>query len=117
MSTFQNFIAGSFRETGPRQTIEVKNPATGRVFASVTSATEADVIQAVDAAAVAQKTWGRLPAIERGELVCLLPELAPSPWELFIYRPQRGPVAPRVRLVYDHLIACFSAETAAIHPL
>ncbi|OEC33775.1 LysR family transcriptional regulator [Pseudomonas sp. 21C1] len=49
-----------------------------------------------------------LPAIERGELVRLLPELAPPPWELFIYRPQRGPVAPRVRLVYDHLIACFS---------
>ena len=61
MSTFQNFIAGSFRETGPRQTIEVKNPANGRVFASVTSATEADVIEAVDAAAAAQKSWGRLP--------------------------------------------------------
>jgi lactaldehyde dehydrogenase/glycolaldehyde dehydrogenase len=66
MSDFQNFIAGSFRETGARQTIEVKNPANGRVFASVTSATEADVIEAVDAAAVAQKPWGRLPAIERG---------------------------------------------------
>ena len=66
MTTFQNFIAGSFRETGARQTIEVKNPAKGEVFASVTSATEADVIEAVDAAAVAQKPWGRLPAIERG---------------------------------------------------
>ena len=66
MSTFQNFIAGTFREAGARQTIEVKNPANGRAFASVTSATEADVVEAVTAAADAQKVWGRLPAIERG---------------------------------------------------
>ena len=63
MSTFQNFIAGSFRETGPRPTIEVKNPATGRVFASVTSATEADVIEAVDAATAAQKPIAAQPPI------------------------------------------------------
>ncbi len=43
-----------------------KEPGQGQVFASVTAATEADVIEAVDAAALAQKPWARLPAIERG---------------------------------------------------
>jgi lactaldehyde dehydrogenase/glycolaldehyde dehydrogenase len=66
MSTFRNFIGGSFREAGSPETIEVRNPATGQVFAAVPSATEADVIDAVRHAAEAQKPWGRLPAIERG---------------------------------------------------
>jgi lactaldehyde dehydrogenase / glycolaldehyde dehydrogenase len=66
MSTFRNFIAGAFQEPGSPETIEVRNPATGQVFASVPSATEAEVIAAVRHAAEAQKPWGRLPAIERG---------------------------------------------------
>lgn len=66
MSTFRNFIGGAFQEPGSPQTIEVRNPATGQVFASVPSATEAEVISAVRHAAEAQKPWGRLPAIERG---------------------------------------------------
>jgi lactaldehyde dehydrogenase/glycolaldehyde dehydrogenase len=66
MSTFRNFIAGAFQEPGSPETIEVRNPATGQVFASVPSATEAEVIGAVRHAAEAQKPWGRLPAIERG---------------------------------------------------
>ncbi|MDO9623539.1 MAG: LysR family transcriptional regulator [Pseudomonas sp.] len=44
-----------------------------------------------------------LPALRNGTLRSLLDEHRPPPWELFIYRPQRGPVAPRVRLVYDRL--------------
>lgn len=58
--------------------------------------------------------YGQLPSflalehIQAGRLQEVLPDCAPAPWELFIYRPQRGPVPPRVRLVYDHLIACFS---------
>ena len=66
MSAFRNFIGGSFQEPGSHQTIEVRNPATGQVFAAVPAATEADVIGAVHRAAEAQKPWGRLPAIERG---------------------------------------------------
>jgi lactaldehyde dehydrogenase / glycolaldehyde dehydrogenase len=66
MSSYRNFIGGSFLEPGSPETIEVRNPATGQVFASVPSATEAEVIGAVHRAAEAQKPWGRLPAIERG---------------------------------------------------
>jgi lactaldehyde dehydrogenase / glycolaldehyde dehydrogenase len=66
MSSFRNFIAGAFQGPGSPETIEVRNPASGKVFASVPSATEAEVISAVRHAAEAQKPWGRLPAIERG---------------------------------------------------
>jgi DNA-binding transcriptional LysR family regulator len=43
------------------------------------------------------------PLLERGELVRLLPELEPTPWPLSLYRPQRGPVSARVRLLFDFL--------------
>ncbi len=43
------------------------------------------------------------PLLARGELVRLLPELEPTPWPLSLYRPQRGPVPARVRLLFDFL--------------
>ena len=39
-------------------------------------------------------------------LVEVLAESAPVPTDLIIYRTQSGPVPPRVRLVYDHLMGC-----------
>ncbi|WP_333984095.1 LysR family transcriptional regulator [Ectopseudomonas khazarica] len=58
--------------------------------------------------------YGQLPAylaqphLESGRLQAVMAQQAPAPWQLFIYRPQQGPVSPRVRLVFDHLRACFS---------
>ena len=49
-----------------------------------------------------------VPHLRSGALVSVLDEVAPAAWDLFIYRPQRGPVSPRVRLVFDHLLAQFS---------
>jgi DNA-binding transcriptional LysR family regulator len=49
-----------------------------------------------------------LPYMRDGSLVALLPEYAPPPWTLFVYRPQQAPVPARVRLVYDRLVECFS---------
>ena len=49
-----------------------------------------------------------VPHLRSGELVAVLGEHAPPPWELFLYRPQRGPVAPRVRRVFDHLLQRFA---------
>lgn len=34
----------------------------------------------------------------------VLNEFDPEPWTLFIYRPQRGPIPKRVRLIFDELI-------------
>lgn len=49
-----------------------------------------------------------VPHLRSGALVSVLDEVAPAAWDLFIYRPQRGPVSPRVRVVFDHLLAQFS---------
>jgi DNA-binding transcriptional LysR family regulator len=45
------------------------------------------------------------PHIAAGRLVSLLPKQMPEPWEVYVYRPQRGPVPARIRLVYDRLVA------------
>ncbi|MCL6707409.1 aldehyde dehydrogenase [Pseudomonas sp. R2.Fl] len=66
MSDFRNFIGGRFVGGGSRPLIDVTNPATGRVFAAVPAASNEDVIDAVRQAAAAQKDWGKLPSIERG---------------------------------------------------
>lgn len=52
------------------------------------------------------------PFIERGRLVRILPRLEPDPWKLHVYRPQRGPVSKRVRVVFDELVAKLSVATS-----
>ncbi len=47
--------------------IAVQNPATGKIFATVTTASKAQVTHACDTAAAAQRGWRRLPAIARAE--------------------------------------------------
>lgn len=49
-----------------------------------------------------------IPLLRSGELRRVLPELEPDPWNLYVYRPQRGPVAARIRLVFDRLAECFA---------
>ncbi|MFK3798662.1 LysR family transcriptional regulator [Pseudomonas sp. NPDC088444] len=46
------------------------------------------------------------PGLSNGSLLEILPDIAPPPIDLMIYRTQSGPVPPRVRLVYDHLMKC-----------
>lgn len=48
------------------------------------------------------------PWLAEGRLVEVLGEIAPPPIDLMIYRTQSGPVPPRVRWVYDHLMKCLS---------
>nr|WP_311529517.1 LysR family transcriptional regulator [uncultured Ralstonia sp.] len=55
--------------------------------------------------------------IAEGRLVPVLQEQAPDPWELYVYRPQRGPVPPRIRLVYDRLVEALSAMRGTPSPL
>lgn len=53
--------------------------------------------------------FGQLPGfmadahIASGRLVPVLQKLQPEPWDLYIYRPQRGPVPARIRVVFDAL--------------
>jgi DNA-binding transcriptional LysR family regulator len=53
------------------------------------------------------------PYVERGELVRLLPRLDPEPWKLHVYRPRRGPVSRRVRVVFDELVAKLPIATSS----
>lgn len=46
--------------------------------------------------------------LRNGRLIEVLPNAAPPPMDLSVYRTQSGPVPSRVRLVYDHLIHCLS---------
>ncbi|CAD5106966.1 aldehyde dehydrogenase [Zestomonas carbonaria] len=66
MRTDRNFIDGRFVEPSAAH-IDVFDPASEARIAEVPSASEADVLVAVEAAQRAQREWARLPAIERGE--------------------------------------------------
>ncbi len=58
--------------------------------------------------------FGQLPDclvtehLQSGKLVSVLEEQSPSQWGVYVYRPQRGPVAERVRLVFDYLVKVIS---------
>jgi DNA-binding transcriptional LysR family regulator len=59
--------------------------------------------------------FGQLPGfmadehIASGRLVPVLQKLQPDAWDIYIYRPQRGPVPARIRLVFDRLVAVLGA--------
>ena len=78
MKEVQLFINGEFLDNGDREMRENINPATEEVISLFPMATEDDVAAAVDAAYEAQKSWEKIPAIERAgylmELVDLLKE-------------------------------------------
>lgn len=44
------------------------------------------------------------PHIVSGRLVPVLQKHQPEPWDIYVYRPQRGPVPARIRLVFDQLV-------------
>lgn len=44
------------------------------------------------------------PHIKAGRLVAVLQDFETEPWDIYIYRPQRGPVPARIRLVFDQLV-------------
>lgn len=48
------------------------------------------------------------PYIAAGRLVPVLSALEPDPWDLYVYRPQRGPVPARIRLVHDLLVTALA---------
>lgn len=49
-----------------------------------------------------------IPHIGAGRLVQVLEEHTPPPWDLYVYRPRRGPVPARIRMVYDRILEAFS---------
>jgi acyl-CoA reductase-like NAD-dependent aldehyde dehydrogenase len=71
----QLFVNGEWRDAASGKTLEVMNPATEEVVATVPSADRADVDAAVAAARAALNgPWGQLSARERGRLLWRLGE-------------------------------------------
>ena len=65
MKSYQMFINGEFVTNRSGKTTAVMNPATEEIISEIPEGTVADVDAAVDAAEQAQKSWAKLPAIER----------------------------------------------------
>ncbi|MFM0738471.1 aldehyde dehydrogenase [Paraburkholderia xenovorans] len=78
----RNFANGRFIDAASDERIAVTNPANGTVIAHVTGASAAEAAAAVDAAAVAQKAWRKLPSAERAaymqKLADALTDCAPA---------------------------------------
>lgn len=76
---------------------------TNRVFLTDDPETELDmVLRGVGFGQIADCL--ARPYIEQGRLISVLDELAPKPWDIYVYRPQQGPVPRRVRVVYDRIV-------------
>ncbi|RFU45110.1 aldehyde dehydrogenase [Paraburkholderia sp. DHOC27] len=78
----RNFVSGKFVEPATDELIPVYNPATEALIGHVTGASADEAKAAVDAAALAQKGWRKLPAAERAaymhKLADALTECAPA---------------------------------------
>ncbi|MEK7995969.1 MAG: aldehyde dehydrogenase family protein [Planctomycetota bacterium] len=67
---FDHFIDGKFQTpSGTTDRIEVKNPATGQVLATIPRGTQQDVDAAVEAATRAFQTWSKLSGFERAKYI------------------------------------------------
>ena len=83
MRQYELFINGEFIPNGTRKMIPVVNPATEEVISEVPQATEEDVQAAVDAAYEAQRSWAKIPAIQRAGYLRELAQLVSENLELF----------------------------------
>ena len=69
MKTYQNLIANQWVASDPGATLTVTNPATEAPAGAVHLASAAQVLQACDAAAKAQRAWRKTPAIVRADFM------------------------------------------------
>jgi 1-pyrroline dehydrogenase len=57
VKTYQQFIGGQFVDAASGETLDIENPANGRVIAKVPASSKEDVDRAVNAAETAFQTW------------------------------------------------------------
>lgn len=69
MERFEHFIAGQFRASADGATLEVAEPATGSIYATVADGGADDVHAAVIAAQAAFPSWSRTSGAERATLL------------------------------------------------
>ncbi|MEJ1180496.1 MULTISPECIES: NAD-dependent succinate-semialdehyde dehydrogenase [unclassified Pseudarthrobacter] len=62
-------INGEWLPAATGKTVDVEDPATGKILLSIADAGAEDGMAALDAAAAAQDHWAQVPALERGEIL------------------------------------------------
>ncbi len=72
---YRHFINGQWVDSTVKEWIEVENPATGQVIASVPKGSPDDADRALVAAQAAQPGWEAMPPVERGKLLTALARL------------------------------------------
>src|SRR6266550_1056915 len=72
ISTFQNFVGGTWVDAAEGGTAEIINPSTGDTIGEVPNGTQADVDRAVDAAQAALPEWLETTPGERAEMLLKL---------------------------------------------
>jgi len=72
---YRHFIDGQWVDSTGRELIEVENPATQEIVATVPRGTADDADRALTAARNAQPAWEALPPVERGRLLHRLAQL------------------------------------------
>jgi lactaldehyde dehydrogenase/glycolaldehyde dehydrogenase len=69
VNRYRHFINGQWVDSTVREWIEVENPATGAVIATVPKGSADDADRALVAAHAAQPAWEALPPVARGQLL------------------------------------------------
>ncbi|GLQ36199.1 aldehyde dehydrogenase [Amylibacter marinus] len=69
------YIGGDWVAGATTETVAVENPATEEVIATTPIGTQEDAIRALEVAQIAQASWAKVPAVQRGQVVRKLGDL------------------------------------------
>jgi DNA-binding transcriptional LysR family regulator len=84
--------------------------ANGQQFTPANLAFQTDDGECECRAVVAGLGFGQIvsylaqPLLRAGKVISVLDNCAPEAWPVYVYRPQRGPVPARIRLVFDAML-------------
>jgi DNA-binding transcriptional LysR family regulator len=84
--------------------------ANGQQFTPANLAFQTDDGECECRAVVAGLGFGQIvsylaqPLLRTGKVISVLDSYAPEAWPVYVYRPQRGPVPARIRLVFDAML-------------
>ena len=84
MKDILHFIHGSYKPSLSGKTIEVINPATGKVYANLSSGDAQDVAADVMAAKNAAEEWGRTPLAKRQTILQRISDLINDNLDMFV---------------------------------
>ncbi|SAL80292.1 lactaldehyde dehydrogenase [Caballeronia choica] len=112
----RNFANGRFIEPAGDELIAVHNPATETLLGHVSGASQAEAAAAVEAAAVAQKTWRKLPSAARAvflhKLADALTDAAPAIGAALALESGKSPGDAANEALYAAQITRYHAEWA-----